>query len=111
MLVPMLEAIAEMLKDTKETEVKCAKIMLDKVIEGMKEKEAPFGLQPHPDVPSIRDIQKRTVKKEGDVQIVVEHGKITNVLNAREDTRIELDGKEYGWQETIGKSFSTGRVV
>jgi len=118
MIVSMLEAISSMLNqtDVKETQyagylvrADCAKMMLDKVIEGMREK----GVPDYPGVPTAPTGPGKTAKKprEDEIQVVVEHGKITNVLYAKEDTQLELDGKVYPWQECIGKSFSSGRVV
>ena len=117
MIVNMLEAISEMLaQDDKMVaqeyfvRARCAKVMLDKVIEAMRvgADVTPFisPLPPRVTLPAPKP--KRT---ENEVQIIVEHGKISSIQNAKDNTKIELDGKVYGWQEAIGKSFSEGRVL
>ena len=114
MVVSMLEAISSMLEQGDGTETQaymvkaaCAKTMLDKVIEGMRSSAI---------VTSAVNVEQasrpqKTKPEKDEIQVVVEHGKITNVLHAKEDTQLELDGKVYPWQECIGKSFSTGRVI
>ncbi len=112
MIINMLEAISEMLKDTKEVEVKCAKTMLDKVIEGMKNKNNPQVVLEQ--FSTLDNLQKKQVPvkvKNNDVRIVVDGGKVTSVENAKDDTQIELDGVVYPWKETIGKTFFHGRIL
>ena len=108
----------------------CAKLMLDKVIEGMIDEEksnAPVPLsdptihvdltgknipEQHKPVTEKTPAEKLRAKlDEKAVQIVVDHGKITEVKNALPDTKIELDGKVYTPAECVGKSFEKGRVL
>ena len=136
MVIKMLQAVSEMLEgdevngNASAEAVRCAKLMLDKVIEGMIDEEksnAPIPLSDptiHTDITGkvIPEQHKPANEKtaaeklrakldEKAVQIVVDHGKITEVKNALPDTKIELDGKVYTPAECVGKSFEKGRVL
>lgn len=105
MLLSMLEAISEMLKDTKETEVKCAKIMLDKVIVGMSNKSTEALLTPEP-------IKIKSPKPSDKIELIMSaNNTIADIRGAKDDTIVELDGKQMPWKEAIDKSFSNGRIV
>ena len=111
MIIPMLEAISSMMKDTKETEVKCAKIMLDKVIEGMKDKHIPTV-----EIPTLIDTTPRQVLppklKKDDYQIIVDKNqKIVSIKNLPLDAKVELDGVVMTHQESLGKTFVSGKVL
>lgn len=145
MYIPMLEAISEMLSSSKPTspgtapvgstthkapsseKVECAKIMLDKIIEGMKEEEEPGNMQdimgihpellgnlPHPNPPKPAEKSKpesKRVPKPDEVGIEVNNGLITKIINAKDNTMIQLDGKAYPWRKVIGMSFTEGKVL
>jgi hypothetical protein len=117
MIADMLQAVSEMLDFKKEEDTKiilarinCAKIMLDKIISGMKTEgmtniTLPYG-KPQPKINDGKAQNQRS-----DVQLVVDGGFIKEVKNALESTKIELDGVAYPWKEVIGKSFTSGRVL
>lgn len=124
MYVKMLEAVSEMLKmpvaSTICTErVKCAKLMLDKIIEGMqgdpscstptkqtKEQINAVATTASPPKPPV----KRT-PKEDEVEIMVDAGIIKSIKNAKDDTMIQLDGIAYPWLKAIGRNFSEGKIL
>lgn len=107
MIVRMLEAVEEMLKEETNDRVVCARTMLSKIIDGMREGEE----VKIPSMPIKVDRPKRALSDKKEVQIAVDNGVVTNVLNATEDTRIELDGKIYTPAEAIGKTFKDGRIL
>jgi hypothetical protein len=139
MIINMLEAVSAMLKMEATTQasterVKCAKLMLDKIIEGMKE-DTPTAMgykgglvvpnlphhipQPNPPIPPEK-AQPETGKKperhdvphpkEPSIE-VDEHRTITKVHNALPDTMIELDGKKYTPTQVIGMTFQKGKIL
>jgi len=129
MVVEMLEAVSEMMSLKNDDDavkamerVRCAKMMLDKIIAGMK-KETLLSEKPQIHTLNVEEHQgtlrkaevplnaKPAKSLESNVKIVVDKGKITSVLNATDDTKLELDGKVYPWTECIGKAFQTGRVL
>ena len=135
----MLQAISEMLKfqtdDSFKTQVKCAKTILDKVIEGLPNTPStsipvqvssvhtPINAT---DLPPIRDCHGASMPKaevppkkeelKGPVQ-----GKYKIVKNASNrlirieglplDAKIELDGKVITHEEARGKEFIHGRIL
>ena len=115
MIKNMLEAVSEMLAGEPEgvdqQSVRCAKIMLDKIIAGLNKSEN-FYSEPFKDPIQLPPKDKKYVSHNADnVKVVVEHGIIKNIENASDDTKLELDGKIYPWKECIGKSFVQGKVV
>lgn len=115
----MLQAISEMLKDTKETKVKCAKIMLDKIIEGRVIQDAsPESLEDN--IPS-RKSQKVTSPKSNEPEyiVAVDQGILLSIKyqtekgieEAPDDLAIEVDGKITTYESAKGKKFQSGRVI
>lgn len=140
MEINMLEAISEMIKDTKETEVKCAKIMLDKVILGMKEKcksklvvedvricTVCRGYDSHAtDCPKIaRELEpvsiphKESLKARppaepdpnGYEMVVDTQNRILKIKNLPLEALVSLDGVTMTHQEAIGKTFTEGKIL
>jgi len=137
MIIPMLEAISNMIeiKDSDDNltsiaKVESAKIMLDKIIEGMKEKgmgssaftdffgntdfRKLYEKTPTADTPNVasqRPKHPARVAKEGKVEIMVDAGIIKSIKNANDDTMLELDGRAMPWKDAIGKSFTEGKVL
>lgn len=122
----MLEAVSLMLefKDTDEQmrtyeKIKCAKIMLDKIIEGMKDKPLKRvivggGRTPEEAETNMKEVipkPKKALPKAGEVEICVDHGIIQSIKNAEEATMIQLDGKAYPWKTAVGMSFTEGKVL
>ncbi len=137
MILNMLEAISEILKDSKESEVRCAKIMLNQIINGMKDEKmssvclpiisrtplSSTGSQVPQQYATISDATKTPETKrpqentskpkhlvEPSIEVDDKSNKITRVLNATKDTKIILDNVTYTPQQVIGMTFKTGRI-
>lgn len=121
----MLKAINKMLSDSKDPEVKCAKIMLDEIINGLEggfkfpkplqdilddEKDKPATAtevaKPKPPKPMIKKPEKGQVKIE-----VGPDRRLTRVEGAEMDDKIMLDNKIMTVREAIGKTFNEARVL
>lgn len=127
MIINMLEAVSAMLEipDTEKVligyeKVKCAKIMLDKIIEGMKkDKSLDNSYGKIVDVARLTPIEEakpnptsaKRMPKQDEVEIMVDAGIIQSIKNAKDDTMIELDGKALPWRKAIGMSFSKGKIL
>jgi hypothetical protein len=123
-IVKMLEAVSTLLEDSKEIKVGCAKTILDKVIEGMKDKdklppyitvkhEAPAG---HGDLDMSASVKPKPTPKRvpsaGEVEIGADGGIIKFIKNATDDTKVIIDGaKPIPWQDAIGKTFTEITLV
>ena len=134
MYIPMLEAVSEMLANKivdpmKEgippnaTRVHCAKIMLDKIIEGMKAKPlpppiiVPEGMQlqsqdfiPVPAGVPVEVKPKRTGKEP---EVEYDHVKkvFTSVKNAPPNNQIEINGYIVDAKLLIGKSLKDVALI
>lgn len=118
MYIKMLEAVSNMMADSKEIKVQCALTMLNKIIEGMRGDEQPIFVPKNMEVitPTFPTVQANAKVPTGrphptEPTIEVEEGKIVRVHNAKADTIIELDGKKYSATEVVGKSFTKGRIL
>lgn len=123
MIVNMLEAVSDMLfaegtMDVKEFQVRvaCAKTILDKVIDGLKDKPE---LMPAPHYKS-QDVKiQNHTNKEPEYQISVEHGKLVYVKvntngewqDAPHDMPMLIDEILTSYGEAIGKPFQNGQVL
>ena len=134
MYIKMLKAVSEMLEgdslnDYKqwETQVRCAKLMLDKIIEGMDEGvpkiltkdrianvqipttqpgqmiEVDKNLNPIPqkDTPPVKEVSLEVNDKR----------RIVKVHNATPTTVVELDGKKYSPTQVVGMTFTKGKIL
>ena len=116
----MLEAVRDILDIPNDAssasaaaKVDCARIMLDKIIEGMQVKEmtlipsalSPEIVQPEPVKPV------KIIPKDKRKIVVGSNSIIKDILNFPDDGKIELDGKIMTKKEAIGKKFDTGRFV
>ena len=103
----MLEAVSVMLVGEQSIKVKCAKTILDKIIEGMD-----TGI---PDViveDKIEKIKEKALAPKNEVSMEVDDKrKIVKVHNATPDTIIELDGKKYAPAQVIGMTFTKGKIL
>ena len=143
MIVKMLEAVSEMLNFNDSDlvvptgiQIKCAKTILDKVIEGMKEKDVAVDYTNDPrrcglcrgydshttdcpngdfkligDIPGVppRPTPKVLVPpkpKPDEVEVVADGGIIKQIKNAQEDTHFIVDGIKHHWSKCIGMSFT-----
>jgi hypothetical protein len=125
MVINMLEAVSAMLEidgtdDGKSAfvQVKCAKKMLDKVIEGMKLKENLLEVM-HTEHIKVPRAEKKAENTPGkDYQMFTNAdltvGKIIAVATGEElygDTKVELDGKVMPYRSILGKPFKTIKVL
>ena len=118
MVIPMLEAISTMLSGCKDAKVECAKIMLDKVIEGMKpdttideiRKLASAGEPLISDMPKFKP--KLPKPKESDYQIIVdENQRIKEIKGLPLEALVEIDGVVMTHLKSIGLNFTSGKVL
>jgi len=119
MHIPMLEAISKMLefededtRDLKVERVKCAKFMLDKIIEGMKGTPSlePLVTLNKPLTPKAPERHDRPSATAPSIEVDDER-KIVRVHNAQPDTIIELDGKKYTPAQALGRTFQKGKIL
>ncbi len=126
MIINMLEAVSAMLEvkggAISASKAECAKIMLDKIIEGMKDKDTVFTTNDTAPIQVIKQDEivqvtppspptPKRVPKPDEVEIMVDAGIIKSIKNAKDDTMIQLDGIAYPWRKAIGRSFSEGKVL
>lgn len=126
MVVKMLEGVSDMLDGNAGDKVKCGKIMLDKIIEGMKEESKDIGVvkyewkagtgavdleqTPTKKTPSAKNLPP--VPAKGDYKIEVDSNRrITKIHGLPLDGKVELDGKIMTHQQAIGKQFTEGRII
>ena len=119
MIIDMLTGVSEMLRDTKEVEVKCAKIMLDKIIDGMLKENitvvdtTPKKASPKPKPqPGQVELEMQAAEGKGEYRIIVDSQKrIKEIEGAMDTTMVELDGVPMTVKEAIGKTFVSGRIL
>ena len=93
MIITMLEAISEMLKNSKEVEVMCAKTMLDKIITSTGKEQVNWGsaasnfrpilpprIKAHPQ-PGAVELEMQAMEGKGKVEIVVDSNKRIKGIN------------------------------
>jgi hypothetical protein len=124
MVIDMLEAVYQMLDFDKSApsieKVECSRIILAKVIEGMKrenyvikESNAPVEVNP---------IKKKTPNnappitvsppRDGEYPIVLNDDKtIREIQGLPFDALVELDGIQMTHKDAIGMTFTTGRIL
>ncbi len=135
MIESILSAISEMLTEVEVVgtpssqtsvalieRVKCAKIMLDKVIEGMRKREEVAteynwnaewkSAKPEGKI-KIRETEPiEKIKEKGEYKIVVDgQNRIVRIDNLPPDAFVELDGVAMIHQAAIGKTFTSGKVL
>lgn len=114
MIVKMLEAVSIMLDIGSEpaaesvARVQCAKVMLDKIIEGMNDEveETPRSFTVVPKVELLEPAPKKREPSTNEIEVVAEAGIIKAIKNAKENTELLVDGVKMPWTEAIGKSFT-----
>lgn len=122
MIIDMLEAVSMMLglslgekREPEDPNVKCAQLMLNKIIEGMKRDE--FIPQLIQRDLSVRITPPKVKPPKSDQYAIVpnDDGSIKEILDPSGfkaiEGRIELDGVEYTFAEVIGKKFQSGRII
>lgn len=105
-----------MMKDSKDVEVKCARIMLDKVIAGM-ERDPKAGIPV--EVFPAKEQKHREKSHDPEYMVHVEHGILLDIkcqgehgtVEAPLDLAIEVDGEITTYEKAKGKSFQTGRII
>ena len=120
MYIPMLEAVSEMLAEdkdgvTNQERVFCAKTMLDKIIEGMKDKLLPpselavmpytgTGTPPPQAQPATLEVKPKRTGVEPEVEYDNVKKVFTRVTNIPADGMIEINGYRIKADTIIGKS-------
>lgn len=117
MTTNMLQAISKMLEQQGTFEVvafkervKCAKLMLDKIIEGLNQDSASIPcdveLVKGEFPPSKEPEPKPKSQHQGQYQVVVDADqKLSKINGLPLDTQIIVDGKKMTYQQAIGKTF------
>lgn len=116
----MLEAVTEMLEGSYEIKVQCAKIMLDKVIEGMQS-------DPENQISDVIKIPLKEIKRktpnnappvtinppnQDQYPIILNDDKtIKEIQGLPFDALVELDGIKMTHQDAIGMAFQQGRIL
>lgn len=117
----ILKAVSEMLKigsmglEEFKVQVKCAKIVLDKIIEGMEgiKPIPPTGNFPLETIRPMRNYPNVTeTKHSSNFRIIVNDvGKIERIDGLPLDGLVELDGKKMTHTQSIGKTFTHGKIL
>ena len=125
----MLEAVSMMLDFNKEIymnvpaeRVECAKIMLDKIIEGMKPRETFFDIEnkeidvlPLPKAPNPPKQHIPPPIPDGQYQIEMNPDFTLRAINGTPplslDAPIELDGRVTTYKDVIGKAYNTIKIL
>jgi hypothetical protein len=103
MTIEMLEAVSEMLEESKEVKVVCGKTLLNKIITGLKS-----------DSTSITTLPKSKTLQNKDAQykvVVDELGKLVSIDGLESNSLVEVDGLRMTYAEAIGKTFNKGRII
>ena len=139
MVKVMLQAVSKMLADAKKTttspeiatfytRIGCAKVILDKVIEGLDTKPTLTKMdlemlaaheqsleKEEPKPTPLRDpIKLKPLKGpvDGKYKIVKDaNNKLVRIEGLDKNAKIELDGKIMTYEEAIGKEFIGGRML
>ena len=127
MTVVMLEAISQMLEECKDVKVQCAKIMLDKILNGIPNLPNTFipistAPSPYQDVKPTAKIKEPedqylfTADKGAlkEIKRVIRRDEIGDVVLSEElepFALVELDGRTHTYEEAKGKKFNTGKVL
>ena len=133
MVIPMLEAVSEMLNDDASsaelfmTKVQCAKTLLDKIIEGMQTSQmisTRLSSKPQVDIEDIEEIPTKPNPPkqhipppipEGQYQIEMNPDFTLRAINGTPplplDAPIELDGRVTVYKDVIGKAYNTIKIL
>lgn len=124
MVIKMLEAVSDMLHFEGEIpleRVECARIMLDKIIEGMQFKEElhlvshDLGVIDPPNKPTPPKKHTPTPLPEGQYQIEMSADFTIAAIKGNPplapDAQIELDGKVVAYKDVIGKAYNTVKIL
>lgn len=108
----MLIAVSKMLEKSKDKNVKCAKTVIDEIVNGMSE---PVQVRTN-GTDEIKKYEgpKAASKKEPEFKgkVVCEHGRIKSIEGVPLDTTmIELDGVAMTCAEAIGKTFQNAKAL
>lgn len=112
MLKNMLEAASEMMKESKEPKVQCAKTIIDKIVVGLGGSIS--EIEPTVDE-LLQTAPAKKAKKANQAdpkyKVIVEHGKLIQIEGLPEDAKIEVDGVITTHAEAKGKPFQNGRII
>lgn len=119
MIIDMLEAVSEMLglsliekREANDPNVICAKLMLDKIIQGMKKDG--FSIRSAKEDPEVKLNPPNKIKtpKEDQYAIVLNDDRtIREIQGYPLDGKIKLDGVIMSHLDAIGKTFQQGELV
>lgn len=125
MIIPMLEAVSSMISETEKESpsidaVRCAKLMLDKIIEGMKEQDTSSTVYSAPSSLSLDDTHLSTPVKQvaspkstpttikvplPEIEYDSAQKKFLRVKNIPEDGMVVINKRRVKAIEIIGKSI------
>lgn len=114
MIENMLRAISKMIANSKEPEVKCAKVIIDEIIVGMTKSPV---VESAPEQPAPIQTKKSSEKEGGRIEVGAD-GIIKSITGVSPDSFIELaNRRDFGdairmkCSEAIGKPLKYGRLV
>lgn len=123
MTISMLHAVSDMIKECEDVKVQCAKIMLDKILDGCSTYRE---VNPIPKVTLPKRPVHNPVSDDDYLLVTDENGALKeikqvfirdedgNVVDSREidgTTLLELDGAKVEYKNAKGKKFKRGRVL
>ena len=113
MTTKMLQAISQMLEHQGTTEisafkerVKCAKLMLDKIIEGLNGATPDTVIHTSP-IKEPTAPPKHKPQHQGQYKVIVDtNQKLSKIEGLPLDAKIVVDGKAMTHQQALGKTFN-----
>lgn len=120
MIIDMLEAVSEMLNGAEfdKVKVQCARVILIKIIEGMKRNDKPVIVSYNYEIRNQEEVKitppkREKIQPQQDQFAIVpnDDGSIKDIIGMDDEGKIELDGVLYTKKEAIGKKFQTGKVI
>lgn len=120
MLLPMLKAVSKML-DFKNitantmgvdgiTQVKCAKTILDELINGLEGESKPVSRETHGAKPNLAPRETLEERSE-DWMITVDENKGLQIAGFPLDRMLEVDGKTISYGQARGQKFTRVRIL
>lgn len=106
MVVKMLEAVSSLLSECQDVKVVCAKTILDKVIEELKEKDVVSV-----PIPFVRESRPTQEQKHNQYEVIVDNGRLQEIKNFPLDGKVNLDGVIMTYEEAKGKPFQNASIV
>lgn len=119
MLKNMLKAASQMMSESKEPKVQCAKTIIDEIVSGIEGKRGKKevmpvmdGIEPVVEEPTpIKRKPGRPAKTEQKYEVLVNEGRLVEIAGLSDDAKVEINGVVMTHAEAKGKPFQNGRII